>query len=229
MTKQEKPKVHIFYTTVPLPQGIDSKKARSEAVRRLHEGAWSLLAESLHVLYPERFPGRTASDLPATTTGDYGKPAFRDASLPEFSLSHSGSMAVCAISECGPVGVDVQEMEDWNEPPEMDDIVERFFHPGEQDRYFSIADPERRRRVFFRLFSCKEAYVKMTGSGLSEEFSSFCIRLDEEDQPVSVCDAKAGQAAGFPTLLDLPGQDISGMYTLAVCVQRPAGCAFGSG
>ena len=87
----KKPTTYLFYAAVQLPQENHSKASRAEAVRLAHEGAWSLLAASLHLLDPERFPVSAADQLPAVEKGVYGKPAFCDRSLPEFSLSHSGS------------------------------------------------------------------------------------------------------------------------------------------
>ena len=57
----KEPTTYLFYAAVPLPQEDHSKASRAEAVRLAHEGAWSLLASSLHILDPERFPGRGAA------------------------------------------------------------------------------------------------------------------------------------------------------------------------
>ena len=224
------PRTYLFYATVALPRGDDRRESRAEAVRLTHEGAWSLLASSLHILDPERFPGcvaegfpgRAAERLPAVEKGPFGKPSFRDPSLPHFSLSHSGPLVVCAISERGPVGVDVQEMTEWNGYPGMDDMVRKIFHPREQEYYFSCEDPGVRRRIFYRIFSCKEAYVKMTGLGLSRDFAEFYVRFDEEGRPAGVFDGGAEQAAGYPLPAELPAEEIAGQYSLALCAERPS-------
>lgn len=212
---------YLFYATVPMPQEERRKASIAEAVRRAHEGAWSLLAASLHLIDPERFPGSAADQLPAVEKGVYGKPAFCDRSFPEFSLSHSGSFVVCAVSEYGPIGVDIQEMTLWNGYPEMDDIVTRFFHPKEQEYFFSHENPGKRRRIFYQIFSCKEAYVKLTGLGLSEEFPGFYTVFDEKELPAGVYEDESDRALGFPVLTKLPAQDICGPYSLASCTYQP--------
>ena len=217
----KEPTTYLFYAEVQLPQEDHSKASRAKAVRLAHEGAWSLLAASLHLLDPERFPGIAADQLPAVEKGVYGKPAFCDRSLPEFSLSHSGSFVVCAVSECGPIGVDIQEMTPWDGYPKMDDIVTRFFHPKEQEYYFSHEDPGKRRRIFYQIFSCKEAYVKLTGLGLSEEFPGFYTLFDENELPAGVYVNESDRASGFPVLTELPAQDICGHYSLASCMYQP--------
>ena len=100
--------------------------------------------------------------------GSHGKP--RVAGGPRFNISHSGDLAVIAL---GPVevGVDV-------ELPRLrrsDDIARRFYAPGENARLFAIEDAAARADAFFRLWTCKEAFLKVTGEGLSRSTRSFEI------------------------------------------------------
>lgn len=210
-------KIHIFHRTVSLPDSSADIASKSESARLLHQAAWSLLAESLHGLYPERFPGDSPELLPEIETGINGKPGFADRSLPEFSLSHSGSVAVCAISEYGPVGVDVQEMRDMRGAADMDAIVTRFFHPREQEYYFSFDDPGKRRQIFYCIFSSKEAYVKLTGLGLQQEFRDFYTVFDENEMPKEIYDNKTGLVLACPMLLDLPIHGDETDYVLVCC------------
>ena len=94
--------IRLFYTIVPAACDCGSPASRAEIVRQMHDAAWSLLALSLHRLDPQRFPGRGTGQLPEVRKGPYGKPAFADPSLPAFSLSHSGRVALCAVSDSGP-------------------------------------------------------------------------------------------------------------------------------
>ena len=91
--------IRLFYTIVPAARDCGSPVSRAESVRQMHDSAWSLLALSLHRLDPQRFPGGGAGQLPEVRKGPYGKPAFADPSLPAFSLSHSGRVALCAVSD----------------------------------------------------------------------------------------------------------------------------------
>ena len=70
------------------------------------------------------------------------------------------------------VGVDVEHLK----PRRTDDIARRFFAPGEQERLFAFAGHERE-AAFFRLWTCKEAFLKVTGEGLSRSTRSYEIEV----------------------------------------------------
>ena len=102
---------------------------------------------------------------------EHGKP-YMDNS-PFFSISHSGDLAVLAVSE-NPVGVDVQNM-----MPFSQGILSRSFTKEERD--YIGEDPVR----FFRLWTRKEAAVKLTGDGLSVPLRSFSVLPINEEVNVS--------------------------------------------
>lgn len=97
--------------------------------------------------------------------GEHGKPYLPD--YPEccFSLSHSGGYIALA---CGnePVGVDVQQI-----LPRKQN-AQRFLHENERQ---SILAAEDKAEQFCRIWTMKEAYVKLTGDGMSKSFSSFDV------------------------------------------------------
>lgn len=98
-----------------------------------------------------------------------GKPYIKNEKL-HFSLSHSGSIAMCALAK-QPVGIDAEEIAGFN--PQ---ICKRFFGKGECAQVFALKDEEALREAFFRIWTMKESYVKMTGKGLGG-FSSFEVSL----------------------------------------------------
>ena len=208
--------IRVFFTTIQNEGTGSNAGASKKRVRLLHEAAWSLLAGSLHSLNPSVFPSADVGSLPAVEKGSFGKPSFTDPSLPSFSLSHSGSVAVCAISEEGPVGVDVQEIRGMRGRMDIDGIAERFFHPAERELLDHAKDITERRRLFYTVFSCKEAYVKMTGSGISEDFRGFCTIFDGEGRPSYILDDKTDRITGYTVLNDFPIKD----YVLVTCVNR---------
>ena len=103
--------------------------------------------------------------------GRHGKPEVRGAPL-RFNISHSGALAVIALAAVE-VGVDVE----LPRPRRSDDIARRFYTPGEIERVFAETDPARRADTFFRLWTCKEAFLKVTGEGLSRSTRSYEIAL----------------------------------------------------
>ena len=83
--------------------------------------------------------------------------------LPEISLSHSGTWAAASI---GPVphGIDVEVPRN---PEMIPGIAERWFLPAEAEALRKAPETERV-ELFFRLWTVKESFLKMTGTGLRE-------------------------------------------------------------
>lgn len=90
-----------------------------------------------------------------------GKPMLVDFPGVHFSLSHSGTMAACAVAAC-PVGIDVQKFAGIR-----DKISSRCYTPEEQNYWKTAENPE---KAFYRLWSLKESFVKMLGVGLAFPF-----------------------------------------------------------
>ena len=101
--------------------------------------------------------------------GSHGKP-FVDGAPLRFNISHSGALAVIALAHFE-VGVDVE----LPRSRRSDDIARRFYAPGEVERLFQQADAGARADAFFRLWTCKEAFLKVTGEGLSRSTRSYEI------------------------------------------------------
>jgi 4'-phosphopantetheinyl transferase len=101
--------------------------------------------------------------------GPHGKP-YVPASALRFNISHSGALALIALSRVE-VGADVE----LPRPRRSDAIARRFYAPGEIERLFAETDAESRADAFFRLWTCKEAFLKATGEGLSRSTRSYEI------------------------------------------------------
>lgn len=102
---------------------------------------------------------RAPEDLRFVTEAG-GKPRLDSPDL-EFNLSHTGRSVFAAFAR-QPVGLDIENPQrklDW------EGIAERFFHPGELSQIHSAADA---RREFFRVWTAKEAVLKLFGAGLGE-------------------------------------------------------------
>jgi len=98
--------------------------------------------------------------------GPSGKPALRShppsRSATAFSLTHSGDHAWLAVSDCGPVGLDLEQMVsgfDWA------GLVDHVCSSAEKAALFGHP-PEAQRGAFYRLWVRKEAMLKGLGSGL---------------------------------------------------------------
>lgn len=93
--------------------------------------------------------------------GPMGKPYLRDMSL-SFNLSHSGEYVLCALSE-REIGADIQRREGHD----MDRLARRFFHERERERLEQMETAGEREEYFYRLWTRKEAYGKLTGKGIA--------------------------------------------------------------
>jgi 4'-phosphopantetheinyl transferase len=119
---------------------------------------------------------RIAPEEVALRYRPHGKPeldpacALRAGEL-RFNLSHSGERALIALARVE-VGADVERLKKRR----TDDIARRFFVPGEKERLFALA-PADREQAFFRLWTCKEAFLKVTGEGLSRSTRSYEVEV----------------------------------------------------
>jgi len=102
--------------------------------------------------------------------GAHGKPGIFGSPL-RFNLSHSAGLALLVIGQVE-VGADVELPRERR----SDDIARRFFTPGENERLFALDKPARD-DAFFRLWTCREAFLKCTGEGLSRSTRSYEIEL----------------------------------------------------
>ena len=126
-------------------------RCRRQEDRLRSAAAGLLLARYARQLGFDRFP--------EVREGAYGKPYFPDAPQAQFSLSHSGGYAALATSSL-PVGVDIQEIR-----PERVMAAVRFLTEPEQAQLTALPQEEEV-QAFFRLWTLKESYGKMTGRGL---------------------------------------------------------------
>lgn len=95
-------------------------------------------------------------------TGRWGKPELADGAA-RFSLSHSGRVALLAVTGRRDVGVDVELA--TGRPVEA--MAARFF-PAEESALVAAAGPAERTAAYLRLWVRKEACVKAAGARLVE-------------------------------------------------------------
>lgn len=93
--------------------------------------------------------------------GDKGKPYFENIPL-FFNISHSGEYVLCAVSS-REVGADIQKIQQTD----VMKLAKRFFSEPEYRILERCESDGERRRLFFGLWSRKEAYGKLTGEGIA--------------------------------------------------------------
>lgn len=103
-----------------------------------------------------------------------------------FNLAHSGNYVICAVSERS-VGCDIEQI---RVAPEQ--VVARAFSPEER-AYLKQFTGEAYNREFFRIWTKKESYLKMIGTGIRVPLDTLEVKecyLHEYDIPgyqVTVC------------------------------------------
>ena len=156
----------VYYTRVSdLPENAEGlplseyRKAKLAAcrngrMRKQYLGAellllWALKQEDVCPLPP------VISVLPG------GQPALVNVPL-QFSLSHSGDLAACALSD-RPVGLDLEREGRYRES-----LLRRCFSPEEQKWIGENKEPG---AAFTRLWTGKESILKLRGTGIREDLA----------------------------------------------------------
>ncbi len=107
---------------------------------------------------------------------EHGKPALTNSVLfpVQFNVSHTKDLALIAITSHHAVGVDVERIDRTISDHE---IAKRYFSTRESS-YLSSLTPAERSQQFFSLWTCKEAYLKMQGTGITGGLAKCEIVLD---------------------------------------------------
>ena len=100
-----------------------------------------------------------------------GKPVLDNDSELQFNLSHSGDVASIAVTQGRRLGIDVEVI---RHDLDFLGLAHRFFSPSEAARIEQAQDSERA-LAFFAHWTCKEAYLKARGDGLSVHLDSFAV------------------------------------------------------
>ena len=110
-------------------------------------------------------------------TDERGKPYAHNLDI-HFNISHSDDYVVCAV-DSKPVGIDIEKIRPINLK-----IAKRFFSEDEQ-KYLFRKKPEESDytspptddllKRFFEIWTAKEAYLKFTGEGISQELNALKI------------------------------------------------------
>jgi len=107
--------------------------------------------------------------------GKNGKPYLIDFPKVQFNLSHSGERVMAVVSPFE-VGCDVEIVKG-----DRGKLAERFFMPEESAWIKHFKTPEAQSEAFYRLWTLKECYMKVTGRGMSLMPDAFALRIDENE------------------------------------------------
>ena len=148
------------YARVSAPRRAKIDRLRPGASRRLSLAAGLLLADTLAENGVRGLSAEEAED-------ENGKPCLPRCPELYFSLSHSGTWAMCTAAD-KPVGCDLQLT-----APRSLRVAERYFTQEEQARILAQETEEARQEMFYRIWTLKESFVKCLGLGLRLPLDSF--------------------------------------------------------
>lgn len=94
---------------------------------------------------------------------EFGKPHLMDYPELSFNLSHSGDDWIIAVGKNCQLGVDIEGCKPRDN---LAELVVRFFAKPEADYWLTLPDSQRL-SAFYRLWTCKEAFLKATGRGIA--------------------------------------------------------------
>jgi 4'-phosphopantetheinyl transferase len=163
-------------------------------------------------LYAHAAPG----DL-RLETGQHGKPRIAARSREpdvRFNLSHSGDLAVVAVTSGTEVGVDLEAV---RPRPGLDALVDDYCSHMEKERLRAL-EPARLLPAFLACWTRKEAYLKGLGTGLSADPASLTVSIPP-DEPPRLIGAPAGPE--HAAVWSLAALDLPEGYVGALALQAP--------
>lgn len=125
--------------------------------------------------------------------GEYNKPYVKGRSDLWFSVSHSDRCVAIAVDR-REVGLDVEILR----TKDIEKLCDRFFSAGEREYVLNSKDKP---SAFTEIWTRKEAYLKRTGAGITEDITAF--------------DTTSKELAGYIRTIPLDG------YFLSVCSADP--------
>ncbi|MEV7732264.1 4'-phosphopantetheinyl transferase superfamily protein [Streptomyces sp. NPDC088921] len=140
-------------------------------------------------------------DVPAEEVrlrpGRHGKPRLAGSSDLRFNLSHSGELALVAVTRHREIGVDVDRLR-----PDLpvEPFAERFFPASDARFVAAAAGPTERAERFLRLWTRKEAVVKAAGARLAQGLGLTGLT----DAGAGIVRDPSGQIPGAWSVCDLP-------------------------
>ncbi len=143
------------------------RQEKIKLLRRVEDKTVSLFTELLIKEELSRMTGERFEKI-EIKKDEFGKPYAENMEDMFFSVAHSKNHIVFAAGK-SPVGVDIEFMREVNLK-----TAERFFT---KEEYESVIGKDK--REFFRIWTLKEAYVKMLGKGFRIPPESFCVTSGE--------------------------------------------------
>jgi len=167
--------IHLYYTRTAkrfdpkifehflkqLPPGIQSQVLK---FRKWEDRQRSIMGKMLFI-EGLKFFGYDLKLLDELKYTEFQKP-YLDNSL-HFNISHSGDYTICVFSQTNKIGVDIEEIKDI---PLVD--FDNEFSKTELNQIYAAQNPL---KLFYTLWTQKEAFLKAIGAGLNVPLNRVAI------------------------------------------------------
>ncbi len=205
--------IHVWSASLAQPEDVvasfaellsDDEKARAGRFYFAKDRAHFIVGRGLL----RKFLGNYLGLDPAwveLSYGPFGKPALKTGEINhtlQFNLAHSNGLALYAFCWNRALGIDLEHVRAMTNE---DDFAAQIFSASESTHIASLAG-EQKRRAFFKIWTCKEAFFKASGDGLTKPIDQAEIALDTEETARLVSIAgDPTQAAGWQLKTFQPG------------------------
>lgn len=130
--------------------------------------------------------------------GEHGKPFLNGG--PVFNQSHSSERVMIGVAVEGRLGIDLEKIRTVRL---MAEIAGKNFAPDEAALFRRTPDRERQ-HMFFRIWTCKEAFLKALGVGLTEPLRSFSVNPPRSRRSALVRAGEHGEAPADWHVANIP-------------------------
>ena len=156
----------------------EKRRKKCDALRREDDKKLCILSDMKTREILSEITGLSYEELEFDTE-EAGKPYLKNADC-HFSISHSEKMVAVAVNKKKPVGIDIEKIR-----PVSARIAKRVFSLSDIRYVFQsdnvpdgeILDIEMQER-FFRVWTYKEAFVKMTGQGIDDDIKNISYNAE---------------------------------------------------
>src|SRR5438132_2402197 len=205
--------VHVWRAALDVPESdvrrlgdtlADDERRRAERFIFQNDRAHFVVARGLLRVLLGRYLQHDPQHL-RLVYGPHGKPELASdvgGTGLRFNVSHSHGLALYAITRHREIGVDVERIR-----PEVasETIAEHFFSPREV-AVLRALPATLQATAFFACWTCKEAYIKARGEGLSLPLDQFAVSLAPAEPAALLYTAMAADDASRWSMIELvPG------------------------
>ncbi len=117
------------------------------------------------------------TERPVFEYGEHGKPYISGRPDIHFNISHCREAAVCVVSD-RPVGIDVESVRSFKES-----LINYTMNENEIARIMKAESPD---VEFIKLWTMKEAVLKLTGEGISRDLKTVLTGLEKIETTVNM-------------------------------------------